>query len=217
MLCFLIAFSSLSKFLLNCTKDCFTGLGSFLSFLAAWKSAISVLSSSYFRQSFVLCVVCGPPCFLQRLQCFLVQAFLGTLAVDLVPDLLFHFYPLLEASLVYCALDLFLAQTRSIALRDMRNQCMSTGIIPFMWRLNWSCHICGHIKRMIQPWQTVRSWELYWWAWRLGSRTSKAAAWCRSWAVLHTAQTDICWQAGASWAHLWCSTGPTQLCCWKTR
>ncbi len=38
---FLITFSSLSNFLLNCTKDCFMGLGFFPPFLAARKSDFS--------------------------------------------------------------------------------------------------------------------------------------------------------------------------------
>jgi hypothetical protein len=91
VLCLLIAFLSLSNFLLNCAKDCFEQLGFSLPFLAERKLDFSVLSFSYLQQSLVLCVGYMPPCFLQRLQCFLVRAFLGTLAVDLVPGFLFPF------------------------------------------------------------------------------------------------------------------------------
>jgi hypothetical protein len=80
--CFLIAFLSLSNILLNCAKDCFVGSGFFLPFLVALKLAFSDPSFSYFRQSLMLWVVRVLPCFLQRLQCFLVQVFLGTLTVD---------------------------------------------------------------------------------------------------------------------------------------
>jgi hypothetical protein len=58
------------------------GSGFFLPFLVALKLAFSDPSFSYFRQSLMLWVVCVPPCFLQWLQCFLVQAFLGTLTVE---------------------------------------------------------------------------------------------------------------------------------------
>jgi hypothetical protein len=76
---FLITFSSLSNFLLNCAKDCFVGLGFFPPFLAAWKSDFSVLSFLKRRQSRVLCAVYAPPCFLHRPQCYSVRAFFGTL------------------------------------------------------------------------------------------------------------------------------------------
>jgi hypothetical protein len=62
---FLITFSSLSNFLLNCTKDCFTVLDFFPPFLAARKSDFSVPSFSKRWQSQELCVVHAPPCLLQ--------------------------------------------------------------------------------------------------------------------------------------------------------
>jgi hypothetical protein len=80
--CFLRTFSSLSNFSLNCVKDCFVGLGFFPPFLAARKSDFSVPSFSKQRQSRVLCVVYAPPCFLHRLQCFLVCTFFGTLGLS---------------------------------------------------------------------------------------------------------------------------------------
>jgi hypothetical protein len=63
--CFLITFSSQSKFLINCAKDCFMGLDFFPPFLAAWKSDFSVPSFSKQQQSQELCVVHAPPCLLQ--------------------------------------------------------------------------------------------------------------------------------------------------------
>ncbi len=84
--CFLIAFSSLSDFQPNCAIDWFVGLGLFLPFFAAQESDFFVSTFLYLQLFVVLYVVHVHPCFLQRLQCFfLVQAFLGTLAVDLVP------------------------------------------------------------------------------------------------------------------------------------
>ncbi len=67
---FLITFSSLSNFLLNCAKDCFTELGFFPPFLAARKSDFSVPSFLKRRQLQELSVVYAPPCFLHRSQCF---------------------------------------------------------------------------------------------------------------------------------------------------
>ncbi len=148
VLCFLIIFLKLSNFLLHCTKDCLVGLCFCLPLLAARKSAFSAPSFLYLQQSFVLYVVYAPPWFLQRLQCFLMWAFLGTLVVDLVLGLLFPFLSLLEAFLLDCALDLSQAHRCSIVLRDMRSKCMPMGVTPFSWRLNWSCHVCGHIWRM---------------------------------------------------------------------
>ncbi len=78
VLSFLIAFSSMSNFLLNCAKNCFVGLVFFLPFLAARILMFSAPSFSYLQHSLVLHMVYMPPCFLQRLQCFLVQASLGT-------------------------------------------------------------------------------------------------------------------------------------------
>ena len=78
---FLRTFSSLSNFLLNCAKDCFVGLGFFPPFLAARKSAFSIPSFSKRRQSWVLCVVYAPPCFLQRSRFFSARVFLGTLGL----------------------------------------------------------------------------------------------------------------------------------------
>ncbi len=146
--CYLIAFLSLSIFLLNYAKDYFMGLGFLLPFLAAQKSGFSIPSFSYLRQSLVLSVVYVPPGFLQSLQCFLVQAFLGTLPMYMVPGLLFPFSPLWKTFLLDCALNLSWVHMCSIALRDKRNKCMSMGVTPFLCRLNWSCNGCGHIKRM---------------------------------------------------------------------
>jgi hypothetical protein len=79
---FLRTFSSLSNSSLNCAKDCFVGLGFFLPFLAARKSAFSVPFFSKRQQSQVLWVVCVPPCFLHRSQCFSVRTFFGTLGLS---------------------------------------------------------------------------------------------------------------------------------------
>jgi hypothetical protein len=145
---FLIAFMSLSNFSLNWAKDCLAGLGFFPPFVAARKSAFSDLSFSCLRQSFVLCIVCMPPCFLQRLQCFSKRTFLGILVVDSVPGHLFPLLLLMEAFLPEeCALDISCIHTCSIALRDVRSKRMSTGVIPFSLRLNWPCHVSGHIQR----------------------------------------------------------------------
>jgi hypothetical protein len=65
---FLRVFSNLSNFLLNWANNCFAGLGFLPAFLAAGKSAFTVLSFSYLRQSLVACVVCAPPCFLHSSQ-----------------------------------------------------------------------------------------------------------------------------------------------------
>jgi hypothetical protein len=94
--CFLVTFSSLSNFLLNCAKDCFVGLGFFPPFLEARKLDFSVPSFSKRRQSRVLCVVYAPPCFLHRSQCYLVRTFFGTLGLS-VPGCLIPFFSLCEA------------------------------------------------------------------------------------------------------------------------
>jgi len=86
---FLRTFSSLSNLLLNYAKDCFVELVFFSPFLAARKSVFSIPSFSKRRQSRVLWVVCAPPCFLHRSQCFSVRAFFGTLGLS-VPG---HFVP----------------------------------------------------------------------------------------------------------------------------
>ncbi len=145
--CFLMAFSSLSIFLLNRTKDCLAEFGFFPPFLVVRKLDFSVPSFSNQQQSLVLCLVCVPPCFMHRLQCFLVQVFLGTLAVVSVPGCLLPCFLLCKAFLLGEALDLSWLHTRSIALRDERRKRMSMGVIPFLWRLNWSYHVYGHIQR----------------------------------------------------------------------
>ena len=71
---FLIAFSSLSYFLLNCAKDCFVGLGFFPPFLAARKLDFSVSSFSNRRQSRVRCV--RAPMLLAKVAMFLGTSFL---------------------------------------------------------------------------------------------------------------------------------------------
>jgi hypothetical protein len=93
---FSITFSSKSNFLLNCVKDCFTGLGFFPPFSAAQKSDFSVTSFSNQRQSQELCVVQAPPCFLQRSRFFLVRAFFGTLGLWSVPGCYVPFLSLCE-------------------------------------------------------------------------------------------------------------------------
>ncbi len=103
---FLITFLSWFNFSLNCGKYYFVGLGFFPPFLAARKSGFSVLSYSNQWQSLVLCNVYTPPCFLQRSQCFLAQAFLGTLAVVLLPGCFAPFFSLCKAFLLGEELDL---------------------------------------------------------------------------------------------------------------
>ncbi len=61
--------------------------------------------------------------------------------------LLFPFSFFIEVFSVDCALDLYWVHTHSIASRCWRSKCMSMGFNPFLWRLNWSCHVCGHIQR----------------------------------------------------------------------
>jgi hypothetical protein len=132
---FLITFSSMSNFLLNCAKDCFVGLGFFLPSLAARKSDFSVLSFLNQWQSLVLCVMNVLPCFLQRLQCFLVQAFFGTLGLLSVPGCFVPFFSLCKAFLSQEAFDfsdLSWPHTWLIASRDRRSECMSTGVPPFL-------------------------------------------------------------------------------------
>ena len=113
--CFLRTFLSLSNLSLNWAKDCFAGLGFFPPFLAAWKSNFSVPSFSKQRQSRVLCVVCVPPCFLHRSQCFSVRTFFGTLGLS-VPGRFVPFFSLCEAFLDL--LDPSCPHTRSMASRD---------------------------------------------------------------------------------------------------
>jgi hypothetical protein len=132
---FLITFSSGSNFLLNYVKDCFKGLGFFLSFLEARKSYFSIPSFSNQWQSLVLCVLYPPPCFLQRLQCFPARAFFMTLAVVSVPGCFVPFFSLCKAFSLRKELDLLdlsWLHTRSIALRDKRSKCISTGVPPFL-------------------------------------------------------------------------------------
>ncbi len=117
---FLRTFSSLSNLSLNWAKDCFAGLGFFLPFLAARKSDFSVLSFLKRRQSRVLCVVCAPPCFLHRSQCFSVRTFFGTLGLS-VPGHFVPFFSLCEAFSSrewFDLLDPSCPHKRSIALRD---------------------------------------------------------------------------------------------------
>ena len=102
---FLITFSSLSNFLLNCAKECFTGLGFFPPFLAVRKSDFSVPSFLNRRQSLVLCIVNASPCFLQRSQCFLARAFFGTLALLSVLGCFVPFFLLCEAFSLQEAFD----------------------------------------------------------------------------------------------------------------
>ncbi len=125
----------LSDFLLNCAKDCFTGLGFFLPFLAARKSDFSVPSFSKRWQSQELCVLYVPPCFLHRLQCFSARTFFGTLGPWSVPGRFVPFFSLCKAFSSQEVLDfsdLSWPHTRSIALRDRRSKRMSTGVPPFM-------------------------------------------------------------------------------------
>ncbi len=111
---FLRTFSNLSNFSLNCTKDCFVGLGFFPPFLAARKSDF------LFRQLRVLCVVYTPPCFLHRPQCFLVRPFFRNLGLS-VQGHVVPFFSLCEAFSLQEGLDfsdLSCPHTRSIASRD---------------------------------------------------------------------------------------------------
>jgi hypothetical protein len=80
---------------ISCSIAQKTALWDWFSFHISWWCKYLDFLIPYFwylQQSFVLCVVYVPPYFLQRLQCFLVQAFLGTLVVDLVPGHLFPFF-----------------------------------------------------------------------------------------------------------------------------
>jgi hypothetical protein len=67
---FLRVFSNLSNFSLKWANDCFAGFGFLPAFLTMWKSAFTILSFLYLRQSLVACVVCAPPYFLHSLQDF---------------------------------------------------------------------------------------------------------------------------------------------------
>ncbi len=126
---FLIAFSSLSNFSVNWAKDCLAGLGFFQPFLVAWKLAFSDPSFSNLWQSFVLCIVCVPPCFLQRSWSFSKWTFLGTLVVDPVLGNLFPVLLLLDAFLPECALNYSCAHTCSIASSEMV-------LCPILWGIN---------------------------------------------------------------------------------
>ncbi len=90
-------------------------------------------------------MVCTPPCFLRRLQCFSKRTFLGTPAIELVPECFFPFSPLLEDISEDSNLPFLLVQTRSIASNKVRSEHMSIGVMPFLFMLYWSCHWIGHI------------------------------------------------------------------------
>jgi hypothetical protein len=146
LLAFLRVFSSLSNFLLNCAKFCLARLVFFLPFLGGME--IGFLISVPFILTTILGIVCScaPPCFLHMLQCFLlVQALLGTLAIESVPGCFLPFLPLVEAFLEDSILPLSWVLMRSIALRDVRSKLKSIGLMPFLWRLYWSCHWTEHI------------------------------------------------------------------------
>ncbi len=115
---FLRVFSNLSNFLLNWASDCFAGLGFLPAFLAARKSAFTVLSFLYLQQSLVACVVCAPPCFLHSLQGILKWTFLETCFVAPVLGRLFPVLFLYEAFLPECAWAFSGVHTRSIASRE---------------------------------------------------------------------------------------------------
>jgi hypothetical protein len=88
---------------------------------------------------------------LAKVAVFLAWAFFGTLALLSVPGHFVPFFLLYKAFLsqeVFDFLDLSWLHTRLIALKDKRSEHMSTGVPPFSWRLNWSCHMYGHVQRM---------------------------------------------------------------------
>ncbi len=132
------------------------------------------------------------PMILADVAMLLKANFFGTLAIDSVPGLLFSFLLLLEAFLLDCALDFSCAHTRSITSRDIRSECMSSWVIPFLWRLKWSCHVSGHIQRtwLARSALVNGMFMEFYWAWHWGCRTSMVVVGCRSWAVIHAAQTD---------------------------
>ncbi len=96
---FFNAFLGFLIFLVSCAQVWLSGFAFLPLFLAAWKLVFSFPSFSNLQQSWVLCMVYAPPCFLHRLLCFSKQTFLGTLAVDLVSGCYLSFLPLWEAFL----------------------------------------------------------------------------------------------------------------------
>jgi hypothetical protein len=144
---FLRVFSSLSTFLLNWVKDCLVGLAFLPGVLAVQKSAFTATSFLYLQQSLVERIVCAPPCFFHRSQCFSKQTFLGTLVLDPVLGCLDPVLLLMEAFLLDDALAFSCVHMRSIASREGRSKHMSTGVMSFLWSMYWSCQACGHIQR----------------------------------------------------------------------
>ncbi len=123
------------------------GLGFFSTFLSSveigflWSVFLILTTISHVVRSI------HTPMLLAEVPMLLGASFLGDSGHRLINRSLFPFLPFLKAFLLDCALDFSCVHTRSMAWREIRSKRMSTGVISFLWRLKWSCHISGHIKR----------------------------------------------------------------------
>ncbi len=127
-----------------------TALWDWVSLCLSWLLEVGFLVSVLLVPTLILCVVRGTcaPMFLSQVAMRLGASFLGnSVRVDSVLGLLLPFSIFVEDFSMDCALDLSWVHTRSTASRHWRSERMSMGFNPFSWRLNWSCHICGHIWR----------------------------------------------------------------------
>jgi hypothetical protein len=137
----------LLQLLLNCAKGFYVGLGFFPPFLEAWKSAFS--ECIFLILTTIFCVVCSihVPMLLAEVAMLFKANFLGDSGRRLSTMSLVSFLALAVSFPVGLCIGLLLCTYTLYSLENKRSECMSTGVIPFLRRLKWSCHVSRHILR----------------------------------------------------------------------
>jgi hypothetical protein len=129
---FLIAFSSLSSFSLNCTKDCFVGLVFFTPFFGCLE--IGFLVSIFLVPMTLLCVVRGicAPMFLGQVTMLLSSSFLWIFVSRLRTGSLISFLGFCRCFLIRLCIGSFLGTYALNSLKALKKRTHAHGIQSFL-------------------------------------------------------------------------------------
>ncbi len=145
---FLDCLLELVQFLAQLCKRLLCRIGFLSAFLGS--AEISFFHSIFLIPMTIFCAVHGihAPMHLAEVAMLLGASFLGDSGHRLSTRSLVSFLALVGSFLIGLYIGLFLGTYVLYNLqRGMRSKHMSTNVIPFLWRLNWSCYICGYIQR----------------------------------------------------------------------
>ncbi len=107
--------------------------------------SILLIFTTIFCVMRIMCIM-HIPMFLAEVPMLLSAKFLWDSGHRLSTRLLVSFLALVGSFLVGLGIGLFLCTYTLNSLEWHKKQTDVNGSLPFLWRLNWSCHVSGHIQ-----------------------------------------------------------------------